>query len=362
MKIELTNISIRDLVDSYTNNDEEGVYAYAGELNIRPKYQREFVYKDKQRDAVIETIRKGFPLNTMYWVKNEEGYEVLDGQQRLLSICMYANKDFSIDFRYYHNLTEDEKEQFLDYSLMVYICEGTDKERLDWFRIINIAGEKLTEQELRNSTFTGTWLIDAKRYFSKTGCPASDLGSKYLKGSSIRQDYLEKVLLWISAKNGKQIDDYMAEHQHDPQATELWLYFLTVLEWVKATFPLYRNEMKGLDWGLFYNKFGTKIYNPKSFEERIIELMEDEDVTKKPGIYEYLFDGDERHLSIRTFSPRITRAAYEQQKGICPKCKEHFDIKEMQADHITPWSKGGKTVPGNCQMLCADCNRRKSNV
>lgn len=169
MKIKLQEIMIREVAAGYINNQEDGVIGYSGALNIRPKYQREFVYKDKQRSSVIETVRKDFPLNVMYWVKNEDGtYEVLDGQQRTISICEYVSGNFSLDFQYFHNLTDVEREQILSYKLMVYICEGNDREKLDWFKTINIAGEKLTEQELRNAVYTGTWLTDAKRYFSKT--------------------------------------------------------------------------------------------------------------------------------------------------------------------------------------------------
>ena len=176
MKIELKEITIRDVANGYLNSDEEGVVGFGGKLNIRPKYQREFVYKDKQRDAVIETVKKNFPLNVMYWVKNEDDtYEVLDGQQRTISICEYVTGTFSLNALYIHNLTDVEKNQILDYKLMVYFCEGNDKEKLDWFKTINIAGEKLTNQELRNAIYTGTWLSDAKRYFSKSNCAAYNI-------------------------------------------------------------------------------------------------------------------------------------------------------------------------------------------
>ena len=213
MKIKHTQVKVRDLVKQYTDDTQTGrVSGLDGKLDIRPAYQREFVYKDKQRDAVIETINKGFPLNVIYWAKTgTDTYEVLDGQQRTISICQYCNDEFSLDFRYFHNLTQEEKDAILDYELDVYQCEGTDKEKLDWFKIINIAGEKLTDQELRNAVYTGKWLTDAKRYFSKTGCPASDLGSKYLNGKPIRQDYLEKVLSWKASAEGKAIEQYMAE-------------------------------------------------------------------------------------------------------------------------------------------------------
>jgi len=360
MKIELHEVSIKEISEGYVNDDEEGVVGYKGKLNIRPKYQREFVYKDKQRDAVIETIRKNFPLNVMYWVKNEEGtFEVMDGQQRTISFCEYVAGKFSLNFQYFHNLEEDEKGQILNYKLMVYFCEGTDKEKLDWFKTINIAGEKLYDQELRNAIYTGTWLSDAKRHFSKSGCPAYNLASDYMKGSSIRQDYLETAIDWIS--NG-EIEKYMADNQHEPNANELWLYFQSVINWVKATFPKYRKEMKGIQWGILYNEFKDKKLDSKKLEKEITELMLDEDVTKKSGIYQYVLTRNEKYLSIRAFTDKQKREAYERQKGICPKCKKHFEIEETEADHITPWHEGGKTTSENCQMLCKEDNRTKSGV
>lgn len=362
MKIKLYEIPVKDIVKGYLNSDEEGVVGYNGKLNIRPQYQREFVYKDKQRDAVINTVQNDFPLNVMYWVKNDDDtYEVLDGQQRTISICEYVDGVYSIEKKYFHNLTKVEQNQILNYKLMVYFCEGTDKERLDWFRTINIAGEKLTEQELRNAVYTGSWLTDAKRYFSKTGCAAYNLGNDYIKGVCIRQEFLETVLKWISDKDDETIEDYMAKHQHDKNANELWLYFSSVITWVKTIFPKYRKEMKGIEWGILYNKYHKNEYDATELETQIKELMQDEDITKKSGIYEYLLGGEEKHLSIRKFSDKMKREAYERQNGICPKCEEHFDIAEMEGDHILPWSKGGPTTSDNCQMLCKKCNATKSN-
>ncbi|WP_417108381.1 HNH endonuclease family protein [Hominenteromicrobium sp.] len=367
MKIELHEISVRDVTKGYIDSAENGVVGYDGKLNIRPAFQREFIYKDKQRDEVIRTIKKKFPLNVMYWVKDDSGnYELLDGQQRTISVCQYVSGDFSIDHLYFHNLTETEQQQILDYPLMIYICEGTDKEKLDWFKIINIAGEQLTAQELRNAIYTGEWLTEAKKYFSKSQCPAYQIAGDYLSGSAIRQNYLETAIKWIADRDGIEIEDYMSRHQHDTNCNELWLYFQTVINWVKATFPNFRKKlMSGLDWGIYYNKYGSVAYDPKALETRIVELIKDYQnnyITNQKGIYEYLLDGQEKHLNIRAFSPEIAESAYEQQNGICPKCGKHFKFEEMQADHITPWSKGGKTTPDNCQMLCADCNRRKSNI
>lgn len=358
MKIQLREISIREVTAGYVNNQEDGVVGYGGRLNIRPKYQREFVYKDKQRDSVIDTVRKNFPLNVLYWVKNEDdSYEVLDGQQRTISICEYVEWNFSLDFQYFHNLTDIEQEQILDYKLMVYFCEGNDKEKLDWFRTINIAGEKLTDQELRNAIYTGTWLTEAKKYFSRTSCPAYGIGSEYMNGSPIRQDYLETAISWIS---DEKIEGYMSENQHNPNANELWLYFQSVISWIKVVFPNYRKEMKGIAFWPLYNEFKARALDSKKLEIEVTSLMQDEDVTKKSGIYEYVLTRKERFLSIRAFTDKQKRETYERQAGICTACSLHFEIWEMEADHITPWHEGGKTTAENCQMLCRDDNRRKS--
>lgn len=364
MKIKLHEITVREVAKNYIDNAEEGVIGYAGKLNIRPKYQREFVYDEKKRNAVIDTICKDFPLNVMYWVKNEDGtFEVLDGQQRTISFCQYVSGEFSVVFdgypKKFHNLTETEKEQILNYKLMVYFCEGNDKEKLDWFKIINIAGEKLTEQELRNAVYTGPWLTNAKSIFSKTGCAAYLLSKDYVNGSPIRQEILETALKWIS---GGKIEDYMKEHQHDPNANELWTYFRNVIEWVQLTFAKYRKEMKGIDWGSLYDEFKDKMFDTAKLEQEIAALMMDDDVDNKKGIYPYVLTRNEKYLNIRAFTESQKRAAYEKQKGICKKCGKHFELSKMEADHITPWSKGGKTIPENCQMLCLDCNRRKSDI
>ena len=244
MDIKMHEIPISEVFEGYIDSDDEGVVGYGGKLNIRPAFQREFVYKDKQRDEVINTVRKGFPLNVMYWVKTEDGYELMDGQQRTLSICQYLNGDFSVNYQYFHNLTESEKQQIRDYKLMVYICEGNDKEKLDWFKIINIAGEQLTEQELRNAIYTGTWLADAKKRFSKSQCPAYNIASNYMSGTPLRQDYLQTMLSWVSDRDGIALEEYMAKHQHDEDANVLWQYFQEVLSWVQRIFPNYRKEMK----------------------------------------------------------------------------------------------------------------------
>ena len=360
MKIELKEITVRELANGYNDNAEEGVVGYGGKLDIRPPYQREFIYKDKQRDAVVDTITKKFPLNTMYWsVRKDGNYEIIDGQQRTISVCQYVKGDFSIDGLAFHNLPKDKREQILNYILMIYFCSGTESERLDWFRIINIAGEKLTDQELRNAVYAGSFVSDAKRYFSKNGCVAFQIGSDYLSGSAIRQEYLEIVIDWISKG---QIEDYMSKHQHDKDAKVLWVYFQAVINWVKSVFTNYRKEMKGVEFGLLYNEFKDKKCDAKKLEKKIAKLMEDEDVTNKKGIYSYVLTRKEKFLNIRTFTEKQKREAYEKQKGKCPVCKKKYKIEEMEADHIKPWHEGGKTISENCRMLCKDDNRIKSGT
>jgi hypothetical protein len=358
MKIQLKEITVRELANGYKDNAEEGVVSYGGKLDIRPPYQREFIYKDKQRDAVIDTITKKFPLNTMYWsVRKDGNYEIIDGQQRTISVCQYVKGDFSIDGLAFHNLPKDKQEQILNYILMIYFCSGTESERLDWFRIINIAGEKLTDQELRNAVYAGSFVSDAKRYFSKSGCVAYQVGSDYLSGSPIRQEYLETVIDWISKG---QIEDYMSKHQHAKDAKVLWEYFQAVINWVKFVFTNYRKEMKGVPFGILYNEFKDKKVDAKKLEKEIAELMEDEDVTNKKGIYSYVLTRKEKFLNIRSFTDKQKREAYERQKGVCPACKKKWKIEEMEADHKTPWHVGGKTISENCRMLCKDDNRIKS--
>ncbi|EAK0964193.1 DUF262 domain-containing protein [Campylobacter upsaliensis] len=390
MQIDKTEIKIKELIAGYTRDEESSqVIAYAdssgvARLNIRPKYQREFVYKEAQRNAVIDTILKGFPLNIMYWVKNVDSsaeceYEVLDGQQRTISICEHVKGSFSIQWndksQYFHTLSKDLQEKFLDYKLNVYVCQGSESEKLEWFKTINIAGETLTSQELRNAVYASVWLSDAKRRFSKEKGVAVLKGAKYLNGSALRQEFLESAIAWkVDSRKDEKICEYMAKNAKDSKnADELWEYFAKVIDWVEMKFEKYRKEMKGLEWGLFYNTYKDKPLDAKELESKIIELMQDDEVGNKKGVYPYLLSGDEKHLSLRAFSESVKRAVYERQGGVCansdghikgvqcPNEKQKLDIKQMEADHIIPWSKGGKTEKENCQMLCVECNRRKSD-
>ena len=369
MNIELHEIPVRELFSGYHDNGEGGVYGYGGKLNIRPAFQREFIYTDEQAAKVIESLRKNFPLNVMYWVRNHDGgFEMLDGQQRTISICRYLQDAFSENGRIYSNLLAEEREQVLNYKLMIYICEGTEREKLDWFETINIAGEKLTAQERRNALFSGAWLDNAKEYFSRANCAAKTQAEKYLSGKPLRQDYLETAIYWAADSEGitgtrkEKVERYMSLHQRDKDCGQMWRYFMSVIEWVKFTFTLREKVMQRVEWGLLYNRYGSEKLNPAEAEERIKLLMADFDVTDKAGIYQYIFDGDERHLHIRKFPERDKVSAYERQEGKCAKCGKHFAIEEMEADHWTAWSKGGHTEPENCKMLCRKCNREKGNA
>ena len=362
MKFNKTTVTIRSLVNGYVDSGDNGVIGFEGKLNIRPEYQREFVYKDKQRNLVIDTITNNFPLGVMYWAKlspDSEACEIIDGQQRTISICQYAIGQFSFNGLAFHNLTKEEQDKILDYKLDVYICDGTERDKLDFFKRINIVGEKLTDQELRNAVYHGPWLSDAKKWFSKPNGPAYATASDLVTGSPIRQDYLEAALDWISNGN---IEGYMSIHQHEPNASALWRYFQDVATWAKTTFPNHRKQMRGVNWGVLYNQFKDTVFTTADLEVEIVRLILDDDVTKKSGVYPYVLTRDERYLSVRAFSESMKTVAYEKQGGICPDCAKHFEYDEMEGDHHTPWSQGGKTTADNCVMLCRDCNRTKSDI
>lgn len=372
MEITPVAIKVKNIIEGYIDKGDDGVFAYGGKLAIRPPYQREFVYDSKQAEMVIHTALKNYPLNVMYWVKVEENkYEVLDGQQRTLSIMHYLTHKFPIKLdgqtMYWDSLPEDKYKKLMDYEFMIYICEGTESEKLEWFNTVNIAGEELTPQELRNSVYTGPWLSNAKRYFSKRNCAAKGLSDRYIIGDPNRQELLEKALKGICEYQGiKDITEYMAEHKSDNDADELWQYFQDVIRWAEKIFPTYFPDMKGLDWCHLYNVYHKNSYNSSVMSCEVKRLHEDEDVQKTKGIYEYLLSKEldpfaGRLLNLRTFEKRDKMAAYSKQNGVCPICRQHFEYDEMEGDHIKPWSKGGHTSPENCQMLCKDCNVKKTD-
>ena len=373
MKIEQHNIKVKDIFNGFTDDGEDGVFAYDGKLTIRPPYQREFIYDLKHQEAVLHTILKGFPLNTMYWVKNgKDEYEILDGQQRTLSVMYFLSHKLQITLNgksYYNDsLPDDLYNALMDYEFLVYICEGEESEKLEWFEVVNVGGEELTEQELRNSVYTGPWLSDAKKHFSKRTCAAKGLSDKFITGDPSRQELLEKALKGICEFQGlNEITNYMAAHKSDVDADELWQYFQDVINWIVKIFPTYYSDMKGLDWCHLYNKYSQNTYNSSQMNMEVKRLHEDEDVQKTKGIYEYLLSRAEdpfaaKLLNLRAFTERDKLAAYSKQGGKCAICKQPFEYGEMAGDHIKPWSKGGQTVPENCQMLCRDCNSKKSDI
>lgn len=370
MTIKQIEVTVRDITTGYINNDEQGVRGYNGQLDIRPPYQREFIYNDKEQQAVITTVLHGYPLNVMYWVKRSDDaecpYEVMDGQQRTLSLCEYVAGKFSYDYKNFFNQPADIKKQILDYKLTVYVCEGEPSEKLEWFKTINIAGKPLNEQEINNAVYAGPFVSDAKRHFSKSNCGAYRLGKDLVNGTPIRQDFLKKALEWMAeheTRDGKRQTavGYMAAHQHDPNANNLWTYFQNVLNWAQTNFDMkrFKRIMKGLNWAELYDKFGSETLDTAELGKRISVLLRDSEIQKQSGIIPYVLTGDERYLDLRAFPDDIKLAVWEQQNHICPNCGKEFDYEFMEGDHITPWREGGRTVVENCQMLCRECNRRK---
>lgn len=378
MIINEIHLSVRELIKSYQENDDTGkVTAWNGKLDVRPEFQREFVYNEKQQSAVINTVLNNFPLNIMYFVDRQNGeYEVLDGQQRIISICRYATNNAisvkipastggynSINFA---NLPDELRNKFLDYELQIYICEGSDQEKFDWFQIINIAGEELEKQEIRNALYHGPWLTDAKSAFSRNNCAAKKKYGKYLKGDCIRQDYLETVFTWKAVQEGYEgkdaIEKFMQIHRTEKNANAIWDYFEAVFEWVQYVFGKnFDKSMKGVAWGLLYNEHKDDILNPEDIQKEVKELLSNEEITQKSGIYTYILTGEEKYLSPRKFDDATKSTVYEEQEHKCALCGKVKELKDMHADHKIPWSKGGRTEKSNCQMLCAECNLKKNN-
>lgn len=370
MTIKQIEVTVGDIARGYINNEEQGIRGYGGQLDIRPPYQREFIYNENEQQAVISTVLKGYPLNVMYWVRRSEDaecpYEVMDGQQRTLSLCEYVDGKFAYDFKNFFNQPADIQKLILDYPLTIYLCEGEPSEKLEWFKTINIAGKPLNEQEINNAVYAGPFVTDAKRHFSKSNCGAYRLGKDLVNGTPIRQEFLKKALEWMSeheTREGKpqSVVGYMAEHQHDPNANNLWTYFQNVLNWTITNFDLkkFKKIMKGLNWALYYDKYHSTTLDTADLASRISKLILDSDVQKQVGIIPYVLTGDERHLDLRGFPEDIKLAVWEKQHHICPSCQKEFDYEFMEGDHITPWREGGRTVIENCQMLCRECNRRK---
>lgn len=377
-----TIVTTKDLATKYVN--DTGVYAYNGLLCVRPEFQRAFVYTPEQSSAVIETMLLNRPLGDMYWVHNQnETYDTLDGQQRTISACNFAigelsakikdfndNRPFNIFFLE-HNYPK-LAEIFWNYQFQIKLCEhGSKEEILDWFRTINIQGEKLTDQELRNINYTGLWLTDAKQYFSTTTAQAKSkaqqLADNYVSKKAYRQELLEQVLAWIAdSKSDAAICDYMEEHYHDADAHELWDYFNKVITWVQDIFPtLEEKYSKSIEWGLLYNKYHTNQYDVDKINDTFNELIlakangELLSGTSTAHIIEYCLSNNEKLLNPRKFNDAQKTAMYKRQHGCCAICGKPFDLKDLQAHHIISYRAGGLTSIDNGQLLCQNCHENE---
>ena len=385
MKTELhTEITIKEICNGFTYNELEGkgLFGLSGKLTIQPEYQRNYIYADGKRDvAVVDSILKGYPLGILYFVKTgEESYEVLDGQQRITSFGRYVIGKFAVKVNgmenYFTGLDEDLQEKILNTKLLIYVCEGTEQEIKEWFKTINIAGIPLNEQELLNSIYSGKFVTSAKKEFSNSRNSNVQKWSAYIKGDVKRQDFLACALDWVSKGNKEK---YMSEHRNSDDISELKNYFTSVIDWIESVFKTVEREMCGQKWGEFYEKYHETPYNPDEVDKKVKALYADSAVKNRNGIFEYILGGctETKLLNIRIFEERDKRIVYEKQtkaaekKGIsnCPFCAvsdtsnktKIWKLSEMDADHVTAWSKGGATDIKNCQMLCKAHNLAKGN-
>lgn len=380
-----TDITIKDICEGFVYNELEGkgLFGLAGRLTIQPEYQRNYIYADGKKDvAVIESILKEYPLGLFYFVKTADGHlEVLDGQQRITSFGRYVTGKFAVKDengmeQYFSGIAKDKQERILRTKLLIYECEGTESEIKEWFKTINIAGVPLNDQELLNAVYSGPFVTLAKAEFSNSQNANVQKWSAYIRGTVNRQDFLERALEWVSKDN---VGDYMAKHRHDDNITELKTYFNSVIDWVSAVFDDVEDEMRGLEWGRLYEEHHTKRYDPKEVSAKLKELYSDPYVKKRRGVFEYILGGcvDTKLLEVRLFDDATKRSVYAAQtkdaeaEGVsnCPLCAvghssnqaKIWQLREMDADHVTAWQKGGGTNAENCQMLCITHNRAKGN-
>ena len=382
----LTDLTVGDICEGFVYNELEGkgLFGWGGKLVIQPEYQRNYIYADGKRDvAVVDSLLRQYPLGLLYFVKvGEDKYEILDGQQRVTSFGRFCKDKFAIVDangmqQYFSSLNQELQSRILNSKLTIYICEGEEAEIKEWFKTINIAGIPLNEQELLNAIYSGPFVSRAKEEFSNSANAKLQKWKAYVKGNEKRQEILRAALDWVSRG---EIDGYMGEHRQDTDIGELKTYFETVIDWIDGVFKGTEDEMCGLDWGRLYETYHRNAYSPESIWGRVRALYADEFVKNRRGIFEYVLGGeqDTRLLQIRVFEPKETKAVYRRQTdearamGVsnCPLCAvghaanrvKIWEFKEMEADHVTAWSKGGATDIANCQMLCRTHNRAKGNA
>lgn len=388
MKTEQKSITVKELCEGFVYNQtlEKGVFGMNGQLVIQPEYQRNYIYADGKRDvAVIESLLKGYPIGLLYFNVGKDGkWEVLDGQQRITSIGRFLKNKFCIHGvhgkeQHFHSLDEDLQKKIMDTRLLVFICDGTESEIKDWFQVINTPGIQLTPQELRNAIYSGPFVNEARKFFSNKKNPSLTTWEQYIRGSVERQEILETALGWISGKLGKSIEEYMAANRCKRNIDEMKDYFLSVMDWIDNVFASYYPEMKGLPWNDLYNRYGETSYDIHAVDNKFKDLMTDDRVTAKKGIFEYVLGGCQtpKLLHVRVFDKGIIKSVYERQTEAakaagtsnCPLCAvsdnnnrtKIWKPADMEADHVTAWSKGGASTADNCQMLCKAHNRAKGN-
>lgn len=380
-----TDITIEDMCKGFVYNELEGrgLYGLSGKLTIQPEYQRNYIYADGRSDvAVVDSILKGYPIGLLYFVRvGDDKYEVLDGQQRITSVGRFFVGKFAINDangvpRYFSGLAEDMQNRFLKTTLTVYICEGEETEIKEWFKTINIVGKPLNEQEISNAIHSGPFVAKAKSEFSNSQNSNIQKWSAYISGDVKRQDYLRTALSWVSKGN---IDAYMSQHRYYNDITELKTYFMSVIDWISGVFSDVEEQMKGLDWGRLYETYHSNSYNPQTVHEKVKNLYEDYYVKNRKGVFEYILGGcnDTKLLDVRLFDEVTKQTVYMSQTSAaetagesnCPLCAIGNDpnknriwrLPEMDADHVSAWSRGGATDISNCQMLCKTHNRAKGN-
>lgn len=387
MKTELKHYTVGEVLDGFVYNELEGkgLFGLSGRLVIQPEFQRHYIYESGGKDvAVIDSLLKGYPLGLIYFNVNGDKLEVLDGQQRITSVGRFVTGKFAIKLngkeQTFSSLPKEVQDGLLASELLVYECEGTETEIKEWFRTINIAGIPLNSQELLNAIYSGPFVTKAKAEFSNSNNAKMQMWSTFVRGDPKRQEVLEVALGWVASAQGKTIDAYLAQHRTDKNITELQTYFTSVIDWIDGVFTgAPQKEMRGLEWGRLYEEYHDTAYDPAQLAADLDLLLEDPAVTSRKGVYEYLLSGKKKPelLVVRLFDDKTKQAAYSRQtkaaksKGVsnCPLCAAGsndnktriYKQDEMEADHVTAWSKGGKTDLRNCEMLCMPHNRSKGN-